>query len=80
MIVIKFGGHAMDSNPIWMQEIAARWSAGERFVIVHGGGPQIDKQLKIEGVASDFQSGFRVTTPDVMKVVESVLTVQFCAR
>ena len=74
MIVIKFGGHAMDSDPIWMQEISARWSAGERFVIVHGGGPQIDKQLKIEGVASDFQGGFRITTPEVMKVVESVLT------
>ena len=48
MIVIKFGGHAMDSDPHWMGEIAKRWSSGEQFVIVHGGGPQIDKQLKVE--------------------------------
>jgi acetylglutamate kinase len=74
MIVIKFGGHAMDSDPIWMEEIARRWSAGEQFVIVHGGGPQIDQQLKIEGVESEFKDGFRITTPPVMKVVEAVLT------
>ncbi len=42
MIVIKFGGHAMSGNPEWMAEIAARWSSGERFVVVHGGGPAID--------------------------------------
>lgn len=74
MIVIKFGGHAMDSDPIWMEEIARRWSAGEQFVIVHGGGPQIDQQLKVEGVESEFKDGFRITTPPVMKVVEAVLT------
>lgn len=74
MIVIKFGGHAMDSDPIWMDEIASRWSTGERFVIVHGGGPQIDQQLKVEGVESEFRDGFRITTPAVMKVVEAVLT------
>lgn len=74
MIVIKFGGHAMDSDPHWMGEIAKRWSSGDQFVIVHGGGPQIDQQLKVEGVVSEFKNGFRITTPEVMKVVESVLT------
>ena len=74
MIVIKFGGHAMDSDPVWMDEIARRWSEGEKFVIVHGGGPQIDQQLKIEGVPSEFKDGLRITTPSVMKVVEAVLT------
>ena len=74
MIVIKFGGHAMDDNPVWMMEIATRWSAGEKFVVVHGGGPQIDRQLQVEGIVSEFVDGFRKTTPEVMKVVESVLT------
>lgn len=64
----------MDSDPIWMDEIARRWSTGEQFVIVHGGGPQIDQQLNVEGVESEFKDGFRVTTPAVMKVVEAVLT------
>lgn len=74
MIVIKFGGHAMEDDPKWMQEIKSRWDAGARFVIVHGGGPQINQQLKNEGIASEFVGGFRVTTPAVMKVVEAVLT------
>ncbi len=63
-----------DSNHNWMVELANFWNSGERLVVVHGGGPAIDAQLKIEGVASDFVDGFRVTTAEVMKVVESVLT------
>lgn len=74
MIVIKFGGHAMESDPKWMAEINERWKQGDRFVIVHGGGPQIDSQLQREGIQSEFKDGFRVTTPAVMKVVEAVLT------
>ncbi len=74
MIVIKFGGHAMGSDPVWMSEIAQLFKSGQKFVIVHGGGPQIDAQLKVEGIASEFKGGFRVTSPEVMKVVESVLT------
>jgi len=74
MIVIKFGGHAMGSDSAWMNEIAAQFRSGEKFVIVHGGGPQIDLQLKAEGITSEFKGGFRITTPEVMKVVEAVLT------
>lgn len=74
MIVIKFGGHAMSDDPKWMQEIKTRWQDGERFVIVHGGGPQINQQLEKEGIETEFVGGFRVTTQAVMKVVEAVLT------
>ena len=43
MIVIKFGGHAMSAerSAPWLREMAERWKSGERFVVVHGGGPQI---------------------------------------
>ena len=74
MIVIKFGGHAMSDDPLWMREIKSGWQDGARYVIVHGGGPQIDQQLKNEGITSEFVGGFRITTPAVMKVVEAVLT------
>lgn len=75
MIVIKFGGHAMsDSTPEWIAELADRWRLGEKFVLVHGGGPAIDQQLIIEGTPSEFVDGNRVTTSEVMKVVEYVLT------
>lgn len=75
MIVIKFGGHAMGVHAQdWMREIATRFSDGEKFVVVHGGGPQIDNELKMRQIEVKMQNGFRVTTPDVMHVVEMVLT------
>lgn len=75
MIVIKFGGHAMGTHAQdWMREIATRFSDGEKFVVVHGGGPQIDNELKMRQIEVKMQNGFRVTTPDVMHVVEMVLT------
>ena len=76
MIVIKFGGHAMKTgaNAPWLEQIAQRWKSGERFVIVHGGGPQIDQELKRRSIESEFVDGFRVTTPEIVSVVEMVLT------
>jgi acetylglutamate kinase len=75
MIVIKFGGHAMGENPAdWMRELALRFKAGERFVIVHGGGPQIDQELKIRNIEKKMINGFRYTDSETMKVVEMVLT------
>jgi acetylglutamate kinase len=75
MIVIKFGGHAMGENSAdWMRELALRFKAGERFVIVHGGGPQIDQELKIRNIEKKMINGFRYTDSETMKVVEMVLT------
>lgn len=75
MIVIKFGGHAMgDQASDWMREIAQHFKDGEKFVVVHGGGPQIDEELRHRKVEKLVKDGFRVTTPEVMHVVEMVLT------
>lgn len=75
MIVIKFGGHAMgEHSRKWASEIASRFKLGERFVIVHGGGPQIDKELARRGIEKSSVNGFRITTPEIMEVVEFVLT------
>jgi len=75
MIVVKFGGHAMqDENGAFAKAIAAAQSEGVALVIVHGGGPQIDAALKAEEITSEFIGGFRVTTPEIFEVVERVLT------
>ena len=42
-------------------------------VIVHGGGPQIDDQLKKVGKKGEFVQGMRVTDAETMDVVEMVL-------
>jgi acetylglutamate kinase len=74
MIIVKFGGHAMqDENGAFARAIAAAQSKGVSIVIVHGGGPQIDAALKDEGMVSEFIGGFRVTTPEIFQVVERVL-------
>jgi acetylglutamate kinase len=74
MIVVKYGGHAMqDENGGFANAIAAAQESGVEIVIVHGGGPQIDAALKKEEISSDFIGGFRITTPEIFEVVERVL-------
>ena len=51
-------------------------SLGLLPVVVHGGGPQINKMLEKLEIQSTFVNGLRVTTPAVMEVVEMVLCGQ----
>lgn len=75
MIVVKFGGHAMvDETGNFAKAIYSAQKIGETVVVVHGGGPQIDRALEESGIKSEFLGGFRVTTPEIFSVVERVLT------
>jgi acetylglutamate kinase len=78
-VVIKYGGNAM-INPELQQAFAADMVflryAGIRPVVVHGGGPQINRMLGKLGIESEFRGGLRVTTPETMDVVRMVLTGQ----
>ena len=78
-IVIKYGGNAM-INPALQQAFAADMVflryAGIKPVVVHGGGPQINRMLDKLGIRSEFRGGLRVTTPETMDVVRMVLTGQ----
>jgi len=77
MIVVKFGGHAMtDKDGAFALAIKSAISQGIRVVVVHGGGPQIDKALQSAGIQSKFLGGFRVTTPEVFAIVERVLSIE----
>jgi acetylglutamate kinase len=78
-VVVKFGGHAMADEELkraFAQDIVFLHYAGLRPVVVHGGGPQINKQLELSGLPSEFAGGLRVTTPEAMDVVRMVLTGQ----
>ena len=46
---------------------------GMNPVIIHGGGPQIGKELSKAGLESEFIGGLRVTTKSVMSVVKKYL-------
>jgi acetylglutamate kinase len=78
-IVVKYGGNAM-INPELQRAFAADMVflryAGLKPVVVHGGGPQINRMLTRLGIASEFRGGLRVTTAETMDVVRMVLTGQ----
>ncbi|GAA1279663.1 acetylglutamate kinase [Planotetraspora silvatica] len=78
-VVIKYGGNAMTEEHLrakFADDVVFLRYAGLRPVIVHGGGPQIQAQLDLQGIDSHFVSGLRVTTPEAMQVVRMVLVGQ----
>ncbi len=78
-VVVKFGGNAMTDTALqaaFAEDVVFLRYAGLRPVVVHGGGPQITRQLEKLGIESVFQSGHRVTTPEAMDVVRMVLVGQ----
>ncbi len=75
-IVIKYGGNAMVSDDLkenFALDIVMMKYIGINPVVVHGGGPQIDKTLKALGIQSHFVEGQRVTSKETIDVVEMVL-------
>src|SRR5690606_2047128 len=46
---------------------------GINVVLVHGGGPFIDKALEEAGIASEFLDGQRITTEEAFKYIEKTL-------
>lgn len=75
-VVIKYGGHAMVDEVLkgqFAQDIVLMKYVGINPVIVHGGGPQINRTMERMGVKSTFVDGQRVTDDETMSVVEMVL-------
>ncbi len=75
-IVIKYGGHAMTDASLkerFAQDIVLLKYVGLNPVIVHGGGPQIDKMLDRLGIEAKFRHGVRLTDEVTMEIVEMVL-------
>ncbi|MEW6270761.1 MAG: acetylglutamate kinase [Thermodesulfobacteriota bacterium] len=78
-VVIKYGGHAMTDDELkqaFARDIVLLKYVGIHPVVVHGGGPQIDRMLSDLNISSTFVRGMRVTDPATMKVVEMVLAGQ----
>ena len=76
VIVVKYGGAAMSDQNLkrnFARDIALMSLVGMKPVIVHGGGPQIAKELKKSGITSNFISGHRVTDKSTMSVVKKIL-------
>lgn len=76
LIVLKYGGNAMaaegTADPV-LDEIAVLSARGNRVVVVHGGGPQIDAELHAKAIDEVRVAGLRVTGAETRDVVEYVL-------
>jgi acetylglutamate kinase len=76
ILVIKYGGRVLTDPEIgkkMIEDIVLLKYAGMHPVLVHGGGPEITRLVEKKDIRSKFIEGMRVTTPEIMKVVESVL-------
>jgi len=75
-IVVKYGGHAMVDEKLkkdFANDITLLKYIGVNPVVIHGGGPQINKVLDSMGITSKFVRGMRYTDDETMDVVEMVL-------
>lgn len=76
IIVVKFGGHAMVDASLaqrFARDMVMLKVCGLNPIVVHGGGPQINKMLDKLAVKAEFRDGLRVTDQATMDVVEMVL-------
>ncbi|WP_339135871.1 MAG: acetylglutamate kinase [Candidatus Electrothrix sp. GW3-4] len=75
-VVIKYGGHAMVDEELkknFALDVILLKYIGLNPVVVHGGGPQINKFLQKMQITSNYIQGMRVTDGETMDVVEMVL-------
>jgi acetylglutamate kinase len=77
IVVIKYGGSAQESPQLkerFARDILLMYLVGIKPVIVHGGGRQINEMLDALTIESKFIEGQRVTSKEVMRIVEMVLS------
>ena len=75
-IVVKYGGNAMINEELKkavMHDLVYLSTIGIKIVLVHGGGPEINKTLEKMNIKSEFIDGLRVTNSETIDVVQMVL-------
>ncbi len=76
-IVIKYGGSAQTSPQLkekFAEDILLMYLVGIKPVIVHGGGKKITDMLDALKIQTKFIDGQRVTTKEVMRIAEMILS------
>ncbi len=75
-IVIKFGGNAIsghDELKRFAKDVAMMRSLGLQPVLVHGGGPEITREMRLRGLEPRKVAGLRITDTQTLEVAEYVL-------
>lgn len=75
-VVVKIGGAALEdpaTRGVVVGRLADLHRRGERLVVVHGGGGEVDRLVTRLGMTTDRRDGIRITPPDQMEIVAGVL-------
>ncbi|MDL2237166.1 acetylglutamate kinase [Christensenellaceae bacterium OttesenSCG-928-K19] len=75
-VVIKYGGAAMQNDDLTrkiLEDVTLLKFVGMNPILVHGGGPDINRTLAALDVEPHFIDGLRVTDDQTMEVVQMVL-------
>ena len=75
-VVVKYGGSAMKDKELQksvIRDVALLKLIGMKPIIVHGGGKEISKWVRMSGKGPECHHGLRVTDKDTMEVAEMVL-------
>jgi len=75
-LVIKLGGSTLEHQRGVLQDIIWLRALGANPVLVHGGGPYINKWLEKHGLPARFENGLRVTDAATLDIVRMVLLGQ----
>ena len=76
IVVVKYGGNAMINEQLKqqvMEDVVLLWLIGIRVVLVHGGGPEINRLMDRLGKKPEFVDGLRVTDKETIDIVQMVL-------
>ena len=76
VVVIKYGGNAMENKILqknFARDLVLMKTVGIHPILIHGGGPQIDFELKKNNIKFEFKDGIRKTTLEMIKIVQKVL-------
>ena len=76
IVVIKYGGNAMINEDLKMNvinDVVLLSEIGVKVILVHGGGPEINRTLDKMGKETQFINGLRYTDEETIDVVQMVL-------
>ncbi|MCM3718778.1 acetylglutamate kinase [Fictibacillus phosphorivorans] len=74
MSVLKIGGSTLENlQPAFFNSLHNKIHQGEKVVIVHGGGPEINKKLKEKGLPIQKKDGIRITSEEALSCVKTAL-------
>lgn len=75
-VIVKYGGSAMLDEKLKenvIRDVALLKLIGMKPIIVHGGGKEINKWVRLTGKEPQFINGLRVTDKETMEIAEMVL-------